>query len=81
MKIYAEYHAETDGVDIVLNYRELKKLVDSLTEFEALVKRFKAKNKGVKNLGHTHLHTQDCGIAGTGKYDNSDVVFYVNLDE
>ena len=65
MKIYAEYHAETDGVDIVLNYRELKKLVDSLTEFEALVKRFKAKNKGVKNLVHTHLHTQDCGIAGT----------------
>ena len=59
MKIYAEYHAETDGVDIVLNYRELKKLVDSLTEFEALVKRFKAKNKGVKNERYNYCRNRE----------------------
>lgn len=79
MKIYSEKNTETDSVEILLNYNELKKMVISLKQFEDEVYQFKAKNKDVCNLGFTHLHLKDCGVID--KNSGSDIVFYINLSE
>ena len=56
MKIYTTNNTETDSVEILLDYQELKKLVSSLKKFEDEVNQFKMKNKDAKGLGFTHLH-------------------------
>ena len=76
MKIYTTNNTETDSVEILLDYQELKKLVISLKKFEDEVNQFKTKNKDTKDLGFTHLHLKDCGLIDeNGK---SDIVLYLN---
>ena len=79
MKIYAANDTESDSVEILLNYQELKKLIASLQKFEEEVNQFMIKNKNKNNLGFTHLHLKDCGL--TNNSDKSDVVLYLNLSE
>ena len=79
MKIYATNNTETDSVEILLDYQELKKLVNSLKKFEDEVNQFKTKNKDAEGLGFTHLHLKDCGLID--KNSKSDIVFYLNLNE
>lgn len=79
MKIYSSDNTETDSVEIVLNYHELKELVNSLKKFEDEVCQFKTKNKDTGVSGFTHLHLKDCGLID--KNSKSDVVFYLNLNE
>lgn len=79
LKIYIENSTGTDSIEILLNYQEFKRMVDHLNEFENEVGQFKAKNKDAENLGFTHLHLQDCGLIE--KNSNSDIVFYINLNE
>ena len=45
MKIYTTNNTETNSVEILLDYQELKKLVSSLKKFEDEVNQFKMKNK------------------------------------
>ncbi len=59
MKIYTTNNTETDSVEILLDYQELKKLVSSLKKFEDEVNQFKMKSKDAKGLGFTHLHLKD----------------------
>ena len=40
VKIYTANNTETDSVEILLNYQELKKLINSLKKFEDEVKQF-----------------------------------------
>ena len=56
MKIYATNNTATDSVEILLNYQELKRLVNSLMKFQDEVKQFKIQNKDKDSLGFTHLH-------------------------
>ena len=83
MKIYTANNTETDCVDdsveILLNYQELKKLINSLKKFEDEVNQFKAKNKEAEDLGFTHLHFKDCGLIDQNS--KSDIVLYLNLNE
>lgn len=79
MKIYTANNTETDSVEILLNYQELKKLINSLKKFEDEVKQFKTKNKEAEGLGFTHLHLKDCGLID--KNSKSDIVLYLNLNE
>ena len=80
VKIYTAYNTEADdSIEIVLNYQELKKLVNSLKNFEDEVKQFKTKNKDTADLGFTHLHLKDCGLIE--KNSKSDIVLYLNLNE
>ena len=58
MKIYTTNNTETDSVEILLDYQELKKLVSSLKKFEDEVNQFKMK----KGLGFTHLHLKDYSL-------------------
>ena len=62
MKIYTTNNTETDSVEILLDYQELKKLVSSLKKFEDEVNQFKMKNKDAKGLGFTHLHLKDYSL-------------------
>ena len=48
MKIYTTNNTETNSVEILLDYQELKKLVSSLKKFEDEVNQFKMKNKDAK---------------------------------
>lgn len=77
MKIYTEDDTETDSVELLLNYRELREMANALAKFEEKVREFKMENKD--NLGFTHLHFKDCGL--TGKDSKADVVFYVDLSD
>ena len=79
VKIYTANNTETDSVEILLNYQELKKLINSLKKFEDEVKQFKTKNKEAEGLGFTHLHLKDCGLID--KNSKSDIVLYLNLNE
>lgn len=79
MKIYTTNNTETDSVEILLDYQELKKLVISLKKFEDEVNQFKTKNNDTKDLGFTHLHLKDCGLID--KNSKSDIVLYLNLNE
>ena len=79
VKIYTANNTETDSVEILLNYQELKKLINSLKKFEDEVKQFKTKNKEAEGLGFTHLHLKDCGLID--KNSKSDIVLYLNLSE
>lgn len=79
MKIYTANNTETDSVEILLNYQELKKLINSLKKFEDEVNQFKTKNKEAEGLGFTHLHLKDCGLID--KNSKSDIVLYLNLSE
>ena len=79
MKIYTANNTETDSVEILLNYQELKKLINSLKKFEDEVKQFKTKNKEAEGLGFTHLHLKDCGLIDENS--KSDIVLYLNLNE
>ena len=79
MKIYTANNTETDSVEILLNYQELKKLINSLKKFEDEVKQFKTKNKEAEGLGFTHLHLKDCGLIDNNS--KSDIVLYLNLNE
>lgn len=83
MKLYTANNTETDSVDdsveILLNYQELKKLINSLKKFEDEVNQFKAKNKESEDLGFTHLHFKDCGLIDQNS--KSDIVLYLNLSE
>ena len=79
MEIYTANNTETDSVEILLNYQELKKLINSLKKFEDEVKQFKTKNKEAEGLGFTHLHLKDCGLID--KNSKSDIVLYLNLNE
>ena len=77
MKIYTANNTETDSVEILLNYQELKKLINSLKKFEDEVRQFKTKNKEAKSLGFTHLHLKDCGLIE--KNCKADIILYLNL--
>ena len=79
MKIYTANNTETDSVEILLNYQELKKLINSLKKFEDEVKQYKTKNKEAEGLDFTHLHLKDCGLID--KNSKSDIVLYLNLNE
>ena len=79
MKIYTANNTETDSVEILLNYQELKKLINSLKNFEKEVNQFKTKNKEAEGLGFTHLHLKDCGLID--QKSKSDIVLYLNLNE
>ncbi len=79
MKIHTANNTETDSVEILLNYQELKKLINSLKKFEDEVNQFKTQNKEAEGLGFTHLHLKDCGLID--KNSKSDIVFYLNLNE
>ena len=79
VKIYTTNNTETDSVEILLDYQELKKLVNSLKKFEDEVNQFKMKNKDAEGLGFTHLHLKDCGLID--KNSKSDVIFYLNLNK
>ena len=79
VKIYTANNTETDSVEILLNYQELKKLINSLKKFEDEVNQFKTKNKETEGLGFTHLHLKDCGLID--KNSKSDIVLYLNLNE
>ena len=79
MKIYTTNNTETDSVEILLNYQELKKLINSLKNFEEEVNQFKTKNKEAEGLGFTHLHLKDCGLID--QKSKSDIVLYLNLNE
>ena len=79
MKIYTANNTETDSVEILLNYQELKKMVNSLKKFEDEVTQFKTKNKDAEGLGFTHLHLKDCGLVD--KNSKTDIVLYLNLSE
>lgn len=79
MKIYTANNTETDSVEILLNYQELKELINSLKKFEDEVNQFKTKNKEAEGLGFTHLHLKDCGLIDENC--KSDIVLYLNLDE
>ena len=79
MKVYTANNIETDSVEILLNYQELKKLINSLKKFEDEVNQFQTKNKEAEGLGFTHLHLKDCGLID--KNSKSDIVFYLNLNE
>ena len=79
VKIYTKNNTENESVDILLNYQELKKLVNFLKKFEDEVNQFKIKNKYVEGLAFTYLHLKDCGLID--KNSKSDVVLYINLNE
>ena len=79
VKIYTANNTENDSVEILLNYQELKKLINSLKKFEDEVNQFKTKNKEVEGLGFTHLHLRDCGLIDENS--KSDIVLYLNLNE
>ena len=79
VKIYTTNNTETDSVEILLDYQELKKLVISLKKFEDEVNQFKTKNKDTKDLGFTHLHLKDCGLIDENS--KSDIVLYLNLNK
>lgn len=79
VKVYTANNIETDSVEILLNYQELKKLINSLKKFEDEVNQFKTKNKEAEGLGFTHLHLKDCGLID--KNSKSDIVLYLNLNE
>ncbi len=79
VKIYTANNTETDSVEILLNYQELKELINSLKKFEDEVNQFKTKNKEAEGLGFTHLHLKDCGLIDENS--KSDIVLYLNLDE
>lgn len=79
MKIYTENNTEADSVEILLNYQELKKLVNSLKKFEDEVSQFKKKSNDTKDLGFTHLHIKDCGLIDENS--KSDIILYLNLNE
>ena len=79
VKIYTANNTETDSVEILLNYQELKELINSLKKFEDEVNQFKTKNKEAEGLGFTHLHLKDCGLIDENS--KSDIVLYLNLNE
>lgn len=79
MKIYATNSTEVDSIEILLSHQELKRMISALEKFENEVNLFKIKNKNNKNLGFTHLHLKDCGLID--KNSDSDIVFYLNLNE
>lgn len=79
MKIYTANNTETDSVEILINYQELKELINSLKKFEDEVNQFKTKNKEAEGLGFTHLHLKDCGLIDENS--KSDIVLYLNLNE
>ena len=77
MKVYNGN--KEDSVEVVLNYQELKKMINSLKKFEDEIYQFKTKNKEVKDFDFTHLHLKDCGLIN--RNGKSDLVFYyINLD-
>lgn len=79
MKIYTKNNTEDESVEILLNYQELTDFTNALMKFTDEVKQFKIKNKDKKSLGFTHLHLKDYGLID--KNCNSDIVFYLNLNE
>ena len=79
LKIYTANNTEADSVEILINYQELKNLINSLKKFENEVNQFKTKNKEKEELGFTHLHLKDCGLIE--KNSKSDIVLYLNLNE
>ena len=79
VKIYMSNNTDNDNVEILLDYSELKKLIDSLVKFGDEINVFKMKNTDNGPLGFTHLHLKDCGLIS--EKCKSDIVFYVNLDE
>lgn len=79
VKIYMSNNTDNDNVEILLDYSELKKLIDSLVKFGDEINVFKMKNNDNGPLGFTHLHLKDCGLIS--EKCKSDIVFYVNLYE
>ena len=79
VKIYAVDNVESSGVEVLLNHDELKILVNALLEFESKIERYKQDNANKKNLGYTHMHFRD--YIYKGEKIETDIVFYVNLNE
>ena len=79
MKLYMSNNTDNNHIEILLDYSELKKLINSLVKFGDEINVFKMKNNGNEPLGFTHLHLKDCGLIS--EKCKSDIVFYVNLDE
>ena len=79
MKIYTANGTEPDSIEISLNYKELKKMINSLKKFKDEVDQFKTKHKDEVVHGFTHLHFKDCGLMDEDS--KSDIVLYLNLNE
>lgn len=79
MKVYTASNLANDNIEILLSHQELKELVSSLENFESKVRQFKIQNKDGADLGYTHVHLKDCGL--TDENNNTDIVFYLNLNE
>lgn len=79
MKIYSDKDKEESSVELLLNYQELRALVDALAKFEAEIKQYKTKNKTKNNLGFTHMHFMD--YYQPIEKPNTDIIFYVDLDD
>ena len=78
MRIYAVKNKVADRAEVLLTHHELKELAEALQSFEKQIEQYKAKNKGKKDLGFTHLHFIDA--CPTGKNSESDLVFYVDMN-
>ncbi len=79
MKIYTEYDKEVDSVTILCNLGDLKTLINALTEFELKIEKYLAVNVKKRDLGFTHMHYID--QIDKEEQNNSDIVFYVDLDQ
>ena len=79
VKLYMSNNTDNNHIEILLDYSELKKLINSLVKFGDEINMFKMKNNGNEPLGFTHLNLKDCGLIS--EKCKSDIVFYVNLDE
>ena len=80
MKVYTAKNKEArSSIEILLNHKELKNLINSLSKFENEIEQFNAKSKDVENAGFTHLHLKDCGLIE--ETNKSDIIFYVDLDD
>lgn len=79
MKLYAKKNKVSPIVEAVMSPTELKILIKALVNLDTEIDQYKLENKEKQNLGFTHMHFIDCN--DISKKSDSDLVFYVNLDE
>lgn len=72
MKAFTEHDKRECDVEVYLNRRELKELLNALIKFESTIAHCK---KGEKNLGSTDLRFKDC--EQISKNSKADIIFHV----
>ena len=77
MQLYFECDNDNETLEILINHHELKRIINSLIQFDEQIEHFKTIDIGKRERGYTHIHLKDSEVILNNH--KQDIVLYVKI--